>query len=90
MGKLDRWRRALPQSVPDGAFSSVAAMTVGRHQLILYVIGGKEMLQSGQCLVVERLEFWFETLGSDFLMDMIIRLLCGFSSKACPLVTICK
>jgi hypothetical protein len=58
----------------EGASSSVAAMTVGRHQLILYVIGGEEMLQSGRCLIVERLEIWFETLGSEFLMDMIIRL----------------
>jgi hypothetical protein len=56
----------------DGAFSSIAAMTVGRHQLILYVIGGEEILQSGGRLVVESLDFLFENLGSEFLMDVII------------------
>jgi hypothetical protein len=56
----------------DGAFSSVAAVTVGRYQLILHVIGGEKMLQSGRRLVVESLEFWFETLGSELLMDVII------------------
>jgi hypothetical protein len=49
-------------------------MTVGRHQLILHIIGGEKMLQSGRCLVVESLEFWFETFGSDLLMDVIIGL----------------
>jgi hypothetical protein len=47
-------------------------MTVGRQQLIIHVIGGEKMLQSGRCLVVESLEFWFETFGSEFLMDVII------------------
>jgi hypothetical protein len=58
----------------DGALSSVAAMTVGRHQLILHVIGGEKMLQSGRCLVVESFEFWFETFGSELLMDVIMGL----------------
>jgi hypothetical protein len=58
----------------DGAFISIMVMTVGRHQLKLYVIGGEKMLQSGQCLFVESLEFWFEILGSEFLMDVIIGL----------------
>jgi hypothetical protein len=49
-------------------------MTMGRHQLILYVIGGEKMLQSGRCLIVESLEFWFETFGSEFLMNVIIGL----------------
>jgi hypothetical protein len=58
----------------DGALSSVAAVTVGRHQLILHIIGGEKMLQSGRRLVVESLEFWFETLDSELLMDVIIGL----------------
>jgi hypothetical protein len=56
----------------DGAFSGVAAMTARRHQLIINIIGGEEILQSGLCLVVESLEFWLETLDSEFLMDGII------------------
>jgi hypothetical protein len=32
------------------------------------------MLQSGRCLVVESLELWFKTFGSEFLMDVIIGL----------------
>jgi hypothetical protein len=56
----------------DGFFSGVAEVAVGRYQLILHVIGGEKVLQSGQCLVVESLKFWFETLGSEFLMDVII------------------
>jgi hypothetical protein len=60
----------------DGAFSGIAAVAVGRHQLILHVIGGEENLQiSGcLCLVVESLEFNFETLDRAFLMDVIIGL----------------
>jgi hypothetical protein len=46
----------------DGVFSGVAAMEVMRHQLVLYII------------VVESLEFWFEALDSEFLMDGIIGL----------------
>jgi hypothetical protein len=56
----------------DGAFRGVAAMAVRRHQLVLYIIGGKKNVQSGRCLVVESLEFWFEALDSEFLMDGII------------------
>jgi hypothetical protein len=58
----------------DGAFSGVAAMAVRRHQLVIYIIGGEEILQSGRCLVVESLELWFETLDREFLMDGIIGL----------------
>jgi hypothetical protein len=47
---------------------------VGRHQLVLHVIGGEESLQSGGCLVVESLEFWFESLDREFLIDLIIGL----------------
>jgi multisubunit Na+/H+ antiporter MnhB subunit len=59
---------------PDGAFRGVVAVAVavGRNQMILHVIGSEKMLQSGQCLIVESLKFWFETLGSEFLMDVII------------------
>jgi hypothetical protein len=56
----------------DGAFSGIAAMAVGRHQLVLHIIGGEKILQSGRCLVVESLEFLFETLDSEFLVDGII------------------
>jgi hypothetical protein len=56
----------------DGSFSGVAAVTVGRDQLVLYVIGCKKGLQSGRCLIIESLKFWFETLGGEFLMDVII------------------
>jgi hypothetical protein len=56
----------------DGSFSSVAAVTVGRYQLVLHVIGGEKVFQSGRCLVVESLEFWFETLCSELLVDVII------------------
>jgi hypothetical protein len=55
----------------DGAFRGIAAMAVRRHQLVLNLIGGEKNLQSGRCLVVESLEFWFETLDSEFLMDGI-------------------
>jgi hypothetical protein len=55
----------------DGAFSSIAEMAVGRHQLVLHVICGEIILQSGRCLVVESLDFWFETLDREFLMDVI-------------------
>jgi hypothetical protein len=56
----------------DGAFRAAAAMTARRHQLVTYIIGGENILQSGQCLVVESLEFWFEALDSELLMDGII------------------
>jgi hypothetical protein len=57
---------------PDGAFRGVVAMAVRRHQLAIYIIGSEKILQSGRCFVVESLEFWFEALDSDFLMDGII------------------
>jgi hypothetical protein len=58
----------------DGVLSGVAAMAVRRHQLVIYIIGVEKVLQSGRCLVVESLEFWFETLDNKFLMDGIIGL----------------
>jgi hypothetical protein len=58
----------------DDVFSGIVAVSVGRHQLILHVIGGEKMLQSGRCLVVESLAFWFEALGCEFLMDVILGL----------------
>jgi hypothetical protein len=57
---------------PDGAFRGVAAMAVRRHKLVIYIIGGEKILQSSRCLVVESLEFWFEALHSEFLMDGIM------------------
>jgi hypothetical protein len=56
----------------DGAFSGIAAVAVGRHQLVIHVIGGEETLQGGRCLIVESLEFRYETLDRDFFMDVII------------------
>jgi hypothetical protein len=56
----------------DGSFSGIVTVTVGRYQLVLHVIGGEKVLQSGRFLIVECLEFWFETLGSEFLLDVII------------------
>jgi hypothetical protein len=47
-------------------------MAVRRHQLVIHIIGGEKILQSGRCLVVESLEFWFEALDSELLMDGII------------------
>jgi hypothetical protein len=58
----------------DGTFRGVAAMAVRRHQLVLHIIDGEKSLQIGECLVVGSLEFWFETLGSEFLMDGVIGL----------------
>jgi hypothetical protein len=55
-----------------GSLSGVAAVTVGRYQLVHHVTGGEKVLQSGRCLVVECLEFWFETLDNEFLVDVII------------------
>jgi hypothetical protein len=49
-------------------------MAVGRHQLVLHIIGSEKILQSGRCLVVESLEILFETLDREFLMDVIIGL----------------
>jgi hypothetical protein len=47
-------------------------MTVRRNQLICDVIDGEEVLQSGQCLVVESLELWFETFDCELLMNAVI------------------
>jgi hypothetical protein len=59
---------------PDGAFSSITAMSVGRHQLVLHFIGGEETLQVGGCLIVESLEFRSENRDCEFFMDVIISL----------------
>jgi hypothetical protein len=56
----------------DGAFRSIASMTVGRNQLISDIIDGEEILQSGRCLVVESLEIWFEAFDRELLMDAVI------------------
>jgi hypothetical protein len=47
-------------------------MAVRRHQLVIYIIGGEKILQSGRCLVVESLDFWFEALDSELMMDCTI------------------
>jgi hypothetical protein len=53
---------------PDGAFRRAAALEVRRHQLVIVIIDGEIMLQSGGCLVVESLELWFETLDSELVL----------------------
>jgi hypothetical protein len=58
----------------DDAFNGTTVVSVMWHQLVLHVIGGEKNLQSGGCLIVESLEFWFKTLDSEFLMDVIIGL----------------
>jgi hypothetical protein len=47
-------------------------MAVRRHQLLIHIIDGEEILQSCGCLVVESLELRCETLDSELLMDGII------------------
>jgi hypothetical protein len=40
--------------------------------LIFHVIGSEKVFQSDGCFVVKGLKFGFETLGSEFLMDVVI------------------
>jgi hypothetical protein len=47
-------------------------MTLGGDKLIFHVIGSEKVFQSGGCFVVKGLKFGFETLGSEFLMNVII------------------
>jgi hypothetical protein len=56
----------------NGYFSGVAAMTVGWSELIFHVIGSEKVFQSGGCFVVKGLKFGFDTLGSEFLIDVVI------------------
>jgi hypothetical protein len=56
----------------NGSLSGFLAMTVGGDKLIFHVIGSEKVFQSGGCFVVKGLKFGFETLGSEFLMDMVI------------------
>jgi hypothetical protein len=56
----------------NGSLSGVAAMTVGQNKLIFHVIGSKKVFQSGGCFVVTGLKFGFETLGSEFFMDVVV------------------
>jgi hypothetical protein len=58
----------------DGSFSGVAVVAVGRNQLKLHVIGGEKVFQGGRYFVAKSLKIWFETFGSEFLMNVIIRL----------------
>jgi hypothetical protein len=56
----------------NSSFSSVAAMTVGRNKFLFHVIGSEKVFQIGGCFVVKGLKFGFETLGSEFLMYVVI------------------
>jgi hypothetical protein len=56
----------------DGSFSGIAVVAVRKNQLVLHIIGSEKVFQSGGCFVVKSLKFWFETLGSEFLMNVII------------------
>jgi hypothetical protein len=47
-------------------------MTVRQNQLVSDIIGGEEILQSGQCLVVESLKLWFENFDCELLVDSVI------------------
>jgi hypothetical protein len=57
----------------NGPFSGVAPMAVGRNELIFHDICGEKIFQSRGGLVVQNFKFGFETLGSEFLMNVIIR-----------------
>jgi hypothetical protein len=63
---------------PDGAFRGVASMAVRWHQLVIYIIDGEEILQRGGCLVVESLEYPFQSgprfHGDDFNVVAIINI----------------
>jgi hypothetical protein len=58
----------------NGSISGVLAMTVGGggYKLIVHVIGSEKVFQSDGCFIVTGLKFGFETLGSEFLMDVVI------------------
>jgi hypothetical protein len=56
----------------NGSLSGVLAMTVGGNKLIFHVIDSEKVFQSGECFVGKGLNFGFETLGSEFLMDVVI------------------
>jgi hypothetical protein len=47
-------------------------MTVCGYKLIFHVIGSEKVFQSSGCFVVKGLKFGFETLGSEFMMDVVI------------------
>jgi hypothetical protein len=57
---------------PDGPFRSIASMTVRQNQLIIVILCGEEILQSGRRLFVEKLEIWFETFDRELLMDAAV------------------
>jgi hypothetical protein len=46
----------------DGAFRGVAAMTLRRHQLILYVIGGKKFFKAADASLSRVWSFGLNTL----------------------------
>jgi hypothetical protein len=47
-------------------------MPVGWNKLVFHVIGSEKVFQSGGCFIVKGLKFGFETLGSEFLMDVVV------------------
>jgi hypothetical protein len=56
----------------NGSLRDVSAMTVRGDKLIFHVIGSEKVFQSGGCFVVKGLKFGFETLGSEFLVDVVV------------------
>jgi hypothetical protein len=50
----------------DGAFSSVVAMTVGRHQLILNVIGGEKSFKAADASLSRVWSFGLKPLAVSF------------------------
>jgi hypothetical protein len=47
-------------------------MTVVWNKLVFHVIGSEKVFQSGGGFVVRGFKFGFETLGSEFLMDVVV------------------
>jgi hypothetical protein len=43
---------------------------LGGNKLIFHINGSEKVFQIGGCFVVKGLKFGFETLGSEFLMDV--------------------
>jgi hypothetical protein len=56
----------------NGSLSGVSEMTVGGDKLIFHIIGSEKVFQSGGCFIVKGFKFGFETLLSEFLMDVVI------------------
>jgi hypothetical protein len=50
----------------DGAFSRVAAMSIGRHELVVDVFVFEELFEHRRAFVVEALELWAEASLAEF------------------------